>query len=82
MSEKVIVVTGGSGEIGCQVFYDLAKKDFVVVFTYNNNKEKAIEIETLIKSYSPKSFCYKVDVSNSENVMTFASILEDKFRGI
>ena len=82
MSEKVIVITGGSGEMGCQVSHDLAKNGFIVVFTYNNNKEKANEVETSIKSFCPKSFCYKVDVSNSEDVKTFSSILEKKFNHI
>lgn len=70
---KVVVITGGSKGIGCQLVDSFAREHGIVYFTYLNSKEAAMSIEEKLcaEGLSVKA-CY-VDGSSSEQVQTFIS---------
>ncbi|MDQ2718272.1 MAG: SDR family oxidoreductase [Bacteroidota bacterium] len=63
MNNKIALVTGGSRGLGRDMAINIAKKGIDVVLTYNNNKEKAEEVVSEIKSMGQKAFALQLDTS-------------------
>ena len=80
--KKVVVVSGGSGELGREIAMDLVSNDYVVAFTYYKNKEIAIELEAKLKKINPYSTAYQVDVTNSLQIKRFSEELRKKFKSV
>ena len=66
---KVVLVTGGTSDIGKEIINFFAKNNYDVVFTYLNNEKKAYDIKTFIeKEYKVNVNVYKVDISSDLDV--------------
>ena len=63
-NSKIALVTGGSRGLGRNMAISLAKKGIDVMFTYNNNKQKADEVVAEIQSLGQKAMAFQLDTSN------------------
>lgn len=68
LKEKVAIVTGSSRGIGKAIAIALAEQGADVVINYCHSKEKAEEVARKLKQMGRKSFAFKADVSNEEEV--------------
>ena len=67
MSNKTLVISGGTRGIGKAIAYRFAKEGIDVAFTYNSNEELAKEIEEdLTKTFKIKAKSYKLDILEPE----------------
>lgn len=77
---KVAVVTGSSSGIGRSCIIMFAKNGYDVVITYNNNKEKAFELEKLILSnYDVEVMVSQLDIGSEESISNFVLDVFKKF---
>ena len=79
---KVIIISGGSGELGQQIAKDLVNDNYVVVFTYHKNQKKAMELENQLKKINPQSAAYQIDVTNSIQISNFSDQIAKKYASV
>lgn len=75
ITNKVIIVTGGSRGIGAQIVKDLASLGHIVILNYNKSKDCAKTIEVELKQQGFLVDIFKADVSKkdeAENLVKFA----------
>ena len=77
--KKNIIVTGGSGEIGKQISLDLVNNGYTVIFTYCENQLKADDLLNQLNETNKECTSFKLDVSDVENVQSFAQMIEQRF---
>ena len=72
---KTVIVTGGSGDIGKQISYDFAKKEFFVIVHYYKGKQSAEKIVENIISSGGNASAFGADLSKfseSEKLYSYA----------
>lgn len=65
---KVVLITGGSGDLGSEITLEMARQGCTVYFTYNNSEEKAKETFGKIGSIGGKAKSIACNVTNKTNV--------------
>lgn len=73
---KVIIVTGGTGDLGQSICIALAREGAKIIFSYINNKEKAISLEAQLQGYGTNALGVKADLRNykdAEKLVELAS---------
>lgn len=71
MCTKVVVVTGGSRGIGYEVVKLFIKNSYSVVYTYLHSNKHIDELTELAHENKVVCDCYKLNVSNSDEVRMF-----------
>lgn len=67
--DKVVVITGGTSDIGSEIIYYLASFGYDIVFTYLSNYDKAFRMKIDIESkYDVKANYFKCDVRLDEDI--------------
>lgn len=81
VSEKVVVITGGSRGIGRATTIKFAEKGYKVAFTYNTSYQQAEEVYKTCLHYIPEASIYfdKVDVANPQHIQNFIKNVIEKF---
>lgn len=79
---KIAIVTGGTKGIGKQIAFDLIKKDYTVIVTYNVDEEAISLFKTDLGELEFFLKPYKVDHSDLNSVRSFVMELEMKVDSI
>lgn len=79
---KNVLITGASRGIGRETALCLSRLSYNVIINYNNSKEKAFELQTLILSEGNSAFAVKADVSNRTAVNNMIAEINKKFGGV
>lgn len=79
LKDKIIVVTGASRGIGRELSIALAQQGATVIATYNKSVDKGLEVERILKSYTPDSVSLKVDLTDEEQVKRFYQTVNRQF---
>lgn len=75
---KIAIVTGGSRGIGEAIVRTLCEEGAFVIFTYNNNEEKA---KSLVKELRAKGYflqAYQLDLNNYSSIENFNEVIISK----
>ncbi len=81
--KKTVIITGSSRGIGASTATEFAKHGFNIVINYNSNKEKAEELELLLrKNYNVDILTVKCDVSKEDEVLKMLQLAKEKFNTI
>lgn len=65
---KVALVVGGTGGIGCATCLQLANDGFDIIIHYNKNRDKAIEIQNRIIEIGRKAIIFQADISDEKKI--------------
>jgi len=66
---KVVLITGSSSGIGKSTIIEYAKNNYDVVITYNNNYEKALNLEEEIKkNYKVQTLVVNLDIKDENSI--------------
>lgn len=77
-SNKIALVTGGSGGIGSEICRHLSAAGYQVIVNYNSNKENALKtVQSLNKNN--KHHIFKASITNSEEVSQMAKFVKKEF---
>lgn len=68
ITNKVVLVTGGSRGIGAAIVEKLAKKGYIVILNYNKSEESAKRIQQELLQIGKNIEIFKADVSKREEV--------------
>lgn len=80
MSNKTLVISGGTRGIGKAIVYRFAKEGIDVAFTYHSNKDIAIEIENdLREKFNIKAKGYELNVLEPEQYKTLFEEIDKDF---
>ncbi len=82
MTNKVIIVTGGSRGIGASIVKLLAEEDYKVILNYNQSEHAAEEIKQELLQQGKKIEIFKADVSKREDVRKLIQFAIEKFHKI
>lgn len=77
---KIVVVTGGTGDIGSEIVKHFAAENCFVYFTYSRSEEKAEKLETLLGSDRCKAT--RISVLDKESLSSFAREIFEKHGAI
>lgn len=80
MSNKIVLVTGGSRGLGRDMAIQLAKKGLNVVITYHSNKEAANEVISQIASNGQKAIALPLDVTDLSSYDSFIDSLTNSLK--
>ena len=69
MTDRVVVITGGSRGIGRAAAIAAAERGFRIVVGYANNKAAADEVATHIESRNGKAIAVKCDVAHEKDIL-------------
>ncbi|HKU07659.1 MAG TPA: SDR family oxidoreductase [Bradyrhizobium sp.] len=69
MTDRVVVITGGSRGIGRAAAIAAAERGFRIVVGYANNKAAADEVATQIESRNGKAIAVKCDVAHEKDIL-------------
>jgi 3-oxoacyl-[acyl-carrier protein] reductase len=69
-----VLVTGGSGALGCAIVRKMTEYGWSVAFTYHTNREKALAVAN-----ETGALALQVDLENEEAVAAMAASLEPEF---
>lgn len=80
MSEqsKIALVTGGSRGLGKNMALKIARKGLDVVLTYNNKKEKALEVVAEIEQLGQKAIALQLDTADIKSFDSFFELLKQE----
>ena len=76
---KICLVTGGTRGIGRATTLALAEAGADILFSYQNSKEQAAELEKLIVEKGVKTRSYQANVATAEQVVTMVRQAENEF---
>lgn len=79
LTNKVVIVTGGSGGIGEATSVAFAKEKAVVIINYNSSEKKAQNVLSKVKVYSERSIVLKCDISKEKQVKMMMKEVYSKF---
>ena len=82
ITNKVVVVTGGSRGIGAQIVKTLANENYKVILNYNNSKEQAEKIQQELLEQGQEIEIIKADVSKREEAEKLIQFVINKFNKI
>ena len=82
ITNKVVVVTGGSRGIGAQIVKTLANENYKVILNYNNSKEQAEKIQQELLEQGQEIEIIKADVSKREEAEKLIQFVINKFNNI
>ena len=68
MENKVVLITGASGDIGSCIAESFLNNNYKVVICYNNSKQSALNLAKKNKEKEQNYLCIKVDVSKYDDV--------------
>jgi 3-oxoacyl-[acyl-carrier protein] reductase len=74
-SNKIALVTGGSGGIGSEICRHLAAAGYQVIVNYNSNRGNAIKTLQSLND-SNKHHIFKASITNSEEVNQMANFVK------
>lgn len=77
-SSKIAMITGGSRGLGRDMAILLAKKEFDIIITYNNNAVAASEVVGEVIAMGRKAVALQLDVSKSSTYDAFISQVKEK----
>ncbi|MBN8828429.1 MAG: SDR family oxidoreductase [Sphingobacteriia bacterium] len=77
--KKVALITGGAGMIGTAIVEAFALNGYDIVFTYNNNEEKARLLAKELEVSGSKVFPKKVDLKDNKAIKDLFSFIEKQF---
>ena len=76
MINKTILITGGSSGIGKNLTLKAIEKYKNVLFTFNNNKKKALILKKNLKKKNFNVKCFKLDLSSYESILKFCKLIK------
>lgn len=77
---KVVLITGASGDIGSAIATKFAKNNYDIVIHYNTNKEKAnILAKSLKEKYNINTICIKANLENEQDIINMIKEIDNKF---
>jgi 3-oxoacyl-[acyl-carrier protein] reductase len=79
---KTAVVTGGSRGIGKAIAIQLSKDGYNLVINYNSNKEKALEVKSIVEQNGGQAKVYQCDVSDLSQVKKMYKSIKKSFDSI
>lgn len=82
LSDKVVIITGGSNGIGKELVKTFARENSKVVFTYLSSEEKAKELEEEMKMELLCVEGFKVNNRSSNEINKFIKEVAGKYRKI
>ncbi len=82
MTNKVIIVTGGSRGIGASIVKLLAEEDYKVILNYNQSEHAAEEIKQELLQQGKKIEIFKADVSKREDVRKLIQFAIEKYHKV
>ena len=81
-SKGAVIITGGSRGIGAATALELAIQGYAVAVNYRKNEIAAQDIVKKIQSIDGRSFCFKADVTQKNEVETLVESAIEKFGAI
>lgn len=82
ITNKVVLVTGGSRGIGAAIVEKLAKKGYTVILNYNKSEESAKKIQQELLHIGKNIEIFKADVSKREEVKRLIQFILKKYNTI
>lgn len=82
MTNKVIIVTGGSRGIGASIVKLLAEEDYKVILNYNQSEHAAEEIKQELLQQGKKIEIFKADVSKREDARKLIQFAIEKYHKV
>lgn len=82
ITNKVVLVTGGSRGIGAAIVEKLAKKGYTVILNYNKSEESAKKIQQELLQIGKNIEIFKADVSKREEVKRLIQFILKKYNTI
>lgn len=82
ITNKVVLVTGGSRGIGATIVEKLAKKGYTVILNYNKSEENAKKIQQELSQIGKNIEIFKADVSKREEVKKLIQFILKKYNTI
>ena len=82
LSNKVILVTGGSRGIGKDIAISMAKMDYKVILNYNKSEEQAKNIQEELLKQGKKIEIFKADVTKRDEVKKLIDFCIEKYNKI
>ncbi len=82
MTEKVVLITGGSRGIGAAVALSAAKQGYQVAFSYQSNQTAANRVVAGIEKLGAKAFAFKADASIEADTMALYEAVDREFGGL
>lgn len=79
LSDKVALITGGSGGIGRAVCLELARYGANIVLTYNKNEAKALNTVKEIEDLGKRAGCYKLNLADKVEISKVVQKMIDDF---
>ena len=76
MINKTILITGGSSGIGKNLTLKAIEKYKNVLFTFNNNKKKALILKKNLKKKNFNVKCFKLDLSSYDSILKFCKLIK------
>ncbi|MDD6879509.1 MAG: SDR family NAD(P)-dependent oxidoreductase [bacterium] len=78
--KKCVLVTGSSGNIGCEIIKKFASQNYSVVICYNNNYDEAIKLKKeIIKKYNADVIAIRCNISSESEVENMVEKIISKF---
>jgi 7-alpha-hydroxysteroid dehydrogenase len=83
LSTKTLVISGATRGIGKAIAYRFAKEKINIAFTYNSNKDIAIQmVEDLESNFNIKARCYHLDILEPNNYKQLFKDIDEDFERI
>lgn len=82
LTDKKILITGGSSGIGQAIAIACAKEGAQVLVTYTQNQDGISETLAEIKQYNPKSDSVKCNLAETDDISLIAEAVLTKMRGL
>lgn len=79
LSQRTVLVTGGSRGIGSAIVQLLAQKEGNVIFTYKDNDTAAQKVVTVCRDNGVRVSAYKVDTRDYDQLKRFAKEIQKEY---
>lgn len=78
LSNRIALVTGGSGELGRVMVRTLGRCGASVAIHYLQNKQKAVELEAELKELGVRAIAVQADITDYDSVMRMRDVAQKK----